>query len=101
MTGLEWDAAGRFAAARTRDGSLHRAGAVVLATPHREAALLLAGRAEGFDDRRAEALAASPIVAVHLWFDREISPHAMAGLIDSPIHWVFDRGRMGGARPPG
>jgi phytoene dehydrogenase-like protein len=101
VTGLEWDSAGRFAAARTRDGSLHRAGAVVLATPHREAALLLAGRAEGFDERRAEALAASPIVAVHLWFDRAVSPHAMAGLIDSPIHWVFDRGRMGGARPPG
>lgn len=101
VTGLEWDPAGRFSAARTRDGSLHRAGSAVLATPHREAALLLAGRADGFDERRAEALAASSIVAVHLWFDRAVSPHAMAGLIDSPIHWVFDRGRMGGARPPG
>jgi len=101
VTGLEWEPDGRFAAACTRDGTLHRAGAAVLAVPHREAARLLAGRAEEFDRDRAEALAASPIVAVHLWFDREVSPHPMAGLLDSPVHWVFDRGRLGGARPPG
>lgn len=101
VAGLEWEAAGRFSAARTRDGERHRAGAAVLAVPHREAAALLDGRADGFDHRCAAALASSSIVAVHLWFDRAVSPHEMAGLIDSPIHWVFDRGRIGGARRPG
>jgi len=44
---------------------------------------------------------AAAIVAVHLWFDRTVCDHAMAGLLDSPIHWIFDRGRIGGAKPPG
>lgn len=101
VTGLEWGEGGRFVAAHTRDGRLHRAGAAVLAVPHRESALLLAGRAKEFDQSRAERLAASPIVAVHLWFDREVSSHAMVGLIDSPLHWAFDRGRLGGSRAPG
>lgn len=101
VAALQWDPAGRFSGARTRDGELHRAGAAVLAVPHDEAARLLAGRAGGIDEGRASALGASPIVATHVWFDREVSTHPMAGLIDSPVHWVFDRARVGGARAPG
>jgi squalene-associated FAD-dependent desaturase len=101
VTRLEWDKGGRFLAARTRDDSLHRAGAAVLAVPHREAADLLADKVDGFDRERVEALGSSPIVAVHLWFDRQVADHEMAGFIDSPVHWVFDRGRIGGAKKPG
>ncbi len=35
----------------------------------------------------------SPIVSVHLLFDRPILGFALAALLGSPAHWVFDRGR--------
>lgn len=101
VTELAFDDRGRFDAALGRDGRRHRAGAMILAVPHREAASLIGGHAAPFDARAASTLGASAIVAIHLWFDRRISSHAIAGLVDSPIHWVFDRVRIGGASAPG
>lgn len=69
------------------------ADAVIVATPAAEAARLL--------DREPPALEDSPIVSVHLLFDRPILPHRLAGLLDSPAHWVFDRGALTGHEPPG
>ncbi len=42
----------------------------------------------------------SPIVSVHLLFDRAILPFELAALLGSPAHWVFDRGALTGHRPP-
>src|ERR671939_168568 len=36
----------------------------------------------------------SPIVSVHLLFDRRILRHELAALLGSPAHWVFDRGAL-------
>jgi hypothetical protein len=44
-------------------------------------------------------LSDSPIVSVHLLFDRVILRRPMAALLDSPAHWVFDRGRLTGQPP--
>src|SRR5256885_418300 len=41
----------------------------------------------------------SPIVSVHLLFDRRILRHELAALLGSAAHWVFDRGRLTGAAP--
>src|SRR5581483_5279613 len=41
----------------------------------------------------------SPIVSVHLWFDRQILAQPLAALLDSDAHWVFDRGALTGRRP--
>jgi phytoene dehydrogenase-like protein len=68
------------------------ADAIVVATPAVEAARLL-GRA-------GPALEDSPIVSVHLLFDRPLLPHRLAALLDSPAHWVFDRGALTGHEPP-
>ncbi len=43
----------------------------------------------------------SPIVSVHLLFDRRLLRHRLAALLDSPAHWVFDRGALTGHEPPG
>jgi hypothetical protein len=40
----------------------------------------------------------SPIVSVHLLLDRAILEHD-AALLGSPVHWIFDRGRLIGRRP--
>ena len=42
----------------------------------------------------------SPIVSVHLLFDRPLLRHRLAALLDSPAHWVFDRGALTGHEPP-
>src|SRR5919197_2103117 len=41
----------------------------------------------------------SPIVSVHLLFDRRILRHELAALLGSAAHWVFERGRLTGAEP--
>jgi hydroxysqualene dehydroxylase len=67
------------------------ADAVVVAVPPRESARLL-----GEED---PALEDSPIVSVHLWFDRPLLPGPLAALLGSDAHWVFDRGALTGHPP--
>jgi squalene-associated FAD-dependent desaturase len=67
------------------------ADAVILAVPGPEAARLLG--------RDPPALEDSPIVSVHLLFDRPLLHHRLAALLDSPAHWVFDRGALTGHEP--
>jgi hydroxysqualene dehydroxylase len=65
--------------------------AVVLALPPDEAARLLGGR--------PSRIGYSPIVSVHLLFDRVILRERLAALLGSDAHWVFDRGRLTGHQP--
>jgi hydroxysqualene dehydroxylase len=64
---------------------------VVVALPPREGAELL-GEAE-------PALEDSPIVSVHLLFDRLLLSRPLAALLGSDAHWVFDRGALTGQPP--
>jgi hypothetical protein len=41
----------------------------------------------------------SPIVSVHLLFDRPLLKYPLAALLASPAHWVFDRGALTGHHP--
>jgi NAD(P)-binding Rossmann-like domain/Flavin containing amine oxidoreductase len=41
----------------------------------------------------------SPIVSVHLLFDRALLRTPLAALLGSDAHWVFDRGALTGHRP--
>ena len=74
------------------DGERIEADAIVVALPPDESARLL-----GEPDPRLED---SPIVSVHLLFDRPILPFELAALLGSPAHWVFDRGALTGHPPP-
>jgi len=67
------------------------ADAVVVAVPPAESALLLGEPDPG--------LAPSPILSVHLLFNRRILRHELAALLGSDAHWVFDRGAITGHRP--
>jgi hypothetical protein len=67
------------------------ADAIVLAVPPRESARLLGEPEPELED--------SPIVSVHLLFDRELLAYPLAALLESPAHWVFDRGRLTGNEP--
>jgi hydroxysqualene dehydroxylase len=94
---MHGDAAGRVLGDRVRlDRRVESldeldADAVVVAVPPRESARLL-GEAE-------PALEDSPIVSVHLWFDRPLLGSPLAALLGTDAHWVFDRGALTGNRP--
>jgi squalene-associated FAD-dependent desaturase len=96
---MHGDAAGRAlerAGARVRTGARVddlgelEADAIILALPPGEASRLL-GEDWSFDS--------SPIVSVHLLFDRVILEPALAALLGSHAHWIFDRGRLTGHQP--
>jgi hydroxysqualene dehydroxylase len=91
--GAALEVAGATVHADTRVAALDEldADAVVVAVPPRESARLL-GEAE-------PALEDSPIVSVHLWFDRPLLDRPLAALLGSDAHWVFDRGRLTGHVP--
>jgi predicted NAD/FAD-dependent oxidoreductase len=67
------------------------ADAIVVAVPPRESARLLGEPEPALED--------SPIVSVHLWFDRPLLGQPLAALLGSDAHWVFDRGSLTGSRP--
>src|SRR5262249_38621009 len=46
-----------------------------------------------------EELERSPIVSVHLRFDRVLLRTPLAALLGSDAHWIFDRGALTGHRP--
>jgi squalene-associated FAD-dependent desaturase len=46
-------------------------------------------------------LGESPIVNVHLWYDRPVLDHPMLAVVDSPVQWMFDRTAITGEGAPG
>ena len=73
------------------------ADAVVLAVPHEKAAPLIPpGALPDATVRGWAGLGASPIVNVHVIYDRPVTDLKFAAAIDSPVQWVFDRTRISG-----
>ena len=91
--GAALEAAGATVLTETRVASLDEleADAIVVAVPPRESARLLGEPDPSLED--------SPIVSVHLWFDRPLLGRPLAALLGSAAHWVFDRGALPGSRP--
>jgi uncharacterized protein with NAD-binding domain and iron-sulfur cluster len=73
------------------------ADAVVLAVPHEKAAPLVPPGALPAGTVAAWAgLGASPIVNVHVIYDRPVMNLPFAAGVDSPVQWVFDRTSISG-----
>lgn len=84
---------------------------VVIATPPAVAATLTSAvlTSAGGDDalahssavssleNAAKGLGSSPVVNVHLWFDRQVTDLELFACVDSPVQYVFDRTRSSGA----
>jgi squalene-associated FAD-dependent desaturase len=97
------DGGGRFRVRLARPaedaglGSELIADAVVLAVPHEKAAPLMpAGTLPAGTVQSWAGLGASPIVNVHVIYDRPVLQLPFAAGIDSPVQWVFDRTRISG-----
>ena len=71
------------------------ADAVILAVPHEDAGDLLPSGALP-DHVDITRLGASPIVNIHVVYDRKVTGHAFAAGVRTPVQWVFDRTRSAG-----
>ncbi len=49
----------------------------------------------------ANELEWSPIVGIHVWYDRPVMEEEFMATLDSPIQWVFNKSRMQGLSGPG
>jgi squalene-associated FAD-dependent desaturase len=85
-----------------RDGSQLVADAVLAAVPPQALYDLVPAELRHgetfFDGLRA--LKPSPIVSCHLWFDRLLCHDELLGLVDRPIHWIFNRNRFSTVSDP-
>ncbi len=89
------EADGGEPAGREADGPALLADGVVLAVPPGQAARL-AGMAGLESASRWTDLGASPIVNVHVVYDRQVTSLPFAAAVDSPVQWVFDKTKSSG-----
>ena len=92
---------GRFAGARLASGETLRADVCVSALPPDAMLRLLP------DEWRAHPAFApasthewSPIVNLHVWWDRPVMDGDFVAFVDSPAQWVFNRSRIAGEEGP-
>jgi squalene-associated FAD-dependent desaturase len=98
VPGRDAATAGPRLAIRTDDDRLE-ADAVVVAVPHEAAGWLptrIVGPAE-----RLERLGVSPIVNLHVVYDRAVTTLPFAAGLGTPVQWVFDRTESAGLDPAG
>lgn len=69
--------------------------AVIVATPHDVAATLVPAQA-AVDGDALRALGSSPIVNLHVVYDRRVTDHAFAAGVGTPVQWLFDRTQSAG-----
>jgi squalene-associated FAD-dependent desaturase len=91
--GVELGRRGAEISLGTRVASLDEldADGIVVAVPPSESARLLGEPKRELED--------SPIVSVHLLFDRRLMGSPLAALLGSDAHWLFDRGALTGHQP--
>jgi squalene-associated FAD-dependent desaturase len=76
------------------DTGIEEADAVVVAVPHTAVAKLVPP--EAVDAGALERLGTSPIVNLHVHYDRRVFDHPFAAALDSPLQWLFDRTESAG-----
>jgi zeta-carotene desaturase len=84
---------------KLRSGERIGAEAVISAVPYfalrRMLAPEIAASRECF--RHLDRFQSAPIVSINLWYEREVTDLEFAGLLDSPIEWVFNKNAIAGA----
>jgi zeta-carotene desaturase len=83
----------------TQDGKKLSAKNILLALPPNALAKLLAASDPVLKplSENLSAFQPSPIVSINLWFENFNPPEKFMGLIDSPLHWFFNKARLFGA----
>jgi squalene-associated FAD-dependent desaturase len=80
----------------TLDDGADEADAVILAVPHEAVADVAPPGA--VDAEALAGLGTSPIVNLHVHYDRRVLDEPLAAALGSPVQWIFDRTEASGAR---
>src|SRR3972149_1308550 len=48
-----------------------------------------------------EGIPTSPIVNVHLWYDRQVTELEVAGCLNTPLQWLFNKSKLWGQEGDG
>lgn len=93
---------GGFVSRLLTDGGPVLADAYVLALPH-ETVLdpLPTSLREDPYFSRVQRLTPSPIVNIHLWYDRPVWDRSFAAFLNSPVQWVFNKSKLWGRQDDG
>lgn len=75
-------------------GTTVRTDTVVLATPPRDVSAV----APALATRHGARLGTSPIVNIHVVYDRQVTDLPFAAAVNSPVQWCFDRTESSGLR---
>ena len=78
-------------AVHTRAGGCHESAGVVLAVPAETAAALIPDGALPRPASTLQALGHSPIVNVHVHYDRTVLDEPFVAGVGTPVQWMFDR----------
>ena len=85
----------RIGGARLADGNVLRGECYVCAVPHQMLLTVIPPslRSDPFFQRASE-LTTTPIVNIHLWYDRPVMDLDFAAFINSEAQWVFNKSKM-------
>ncbi len=99
---VELDDEGHLKGLKLRSGEDVAADFVVLAAPFDRVAGFLTEKIRDRIPRLSnlEAIEASPITGVHLWFDRPVCPHEHVVTVGRLVQWVFDHSAIQGRTTP-
>ena len=94
---IHWDGS-QVTGVELASGETVTAGLYVSALPHPALLATLQSEVRQMSYfQRIEGLETSPIVNIHLWYDRPIMDGDFRAIVDSPLQWVFNRSAyMGG-----
>ena len=93
---------GRVCGAELSDGRVHEADAYVSALPHDVLMQVLPDEVATSDFfSRVSGLRSSPIVGIHLWYDRAIMDQEFVAVLNSPVQWVFNKSLVQDANDAG
>ena len=88
---------------RLDDGAVMAADTYISALPHDRLARVVPAEAGQLDARLGglDCIDVSPIIGIHLWFDRPVCPWPHMIYVDPPLQWVFVRSDAGGPAEAG
>lgn len=86
----------RLTGVRCSDGHIREARAFISAVPWYTASPLFSNAAGRLGWVVNGHLQSSPIVTINLWFDRLVMDQDFVALLDSRVHWVFNKSRIYG-----
>jgi hydroxysqualene dehydroxylase len=86
-----------------RSGERIEADAVISAVPYFALRRMLPAEVADAHFQYLDRFRSAPIVSINLWYDEPITDLEFAGLLDSPIEWVFNKNAInqGGGRSAG